>query len=133
MAVGAEATRFNDVDLKAYFVDAYQVKRLGGVVKLTLSPDTNPRVYLLAQYGRSSHRLNYVRSAETASWPDHHTTHTPYWMVGLGLEMDVWKAIFVGVEGDIVKYTSTTLDRLRYYQTNNKKGTALRLRMGVRF
>ena len=132
LGIGAETTRFENESFKEFFVSSYQNNRVGGLLKATLSPDTNPRVYLLAGYGRISHKLEYDHSSIiTASWPTAEKKKAGYWMLGIGLETNVWKSVFVGVEGNVFRYTSTQLKR--YYQTNSKTETSIRLRAGVRF
>lgn len=132
LAVGAEMTRFNDEDLKNFFVSSYKSNRVGGVVKFTLSPNTSPRLYALAGYGRTMHQLNYDHSSIlTRMWPGHDKKNISYWMVGLGLELDVWRSVFVGGEGNILFHQSR--DLARYYKLDSKTETELRVRVGVHF
>lgn len=134
LSVGAEMTRFGDEKLKSAFVSSYESNRMTGLVKLTLSPNTTPRVYVLAGYGRTQHQLNYDHAAhpiDLQSWPGSEKKTIPYWMAGLGVEMNVWKVVFVGLEGNILRHQTTTLPR--FYKTNSKIETALRVRVGVRF
>ena len=132
LSVGAEMTRFEDEKLKPAFVSSYETNRIAGLVKFTLSPNTSPRVYVLAGYGRTEHQLNYDHaSIDMLRWPAHEKKNIPYWMAGLGVEMNVWKIVLVGVEGNILRHQTTELPR--YYKTNSKTETALRVLLGVRF
>jgi len=132
LSVGAEMTQFGDEKMKQAFVSSYEKNRLAGLVKFTLSPNTTPRVYVLAGYGRTAHQLNYDHSTvATLTWPGGEKKNIPYWMAGLGVEADVWKMVFVGLEGNILRHQTTELPR--YYKTDSKTETALRVRAGVRF
>ena len=132
LSVGAEMTQFNEEDLKDFFVSAYKTQRVGGLVKFTLSPNTSPRVYVVGGYGRTTHQLDYVHSfIRTRTWPNHDKKNIPYWLIGLGLEVDVWRNLFVGVEGNLTHHQSTKL--VHYYKTDSNKETTVRVRAGVRF
>lgn len=131
-SIGAEMSEFGDEKLKEAFVSSYETNRIAGLIKLTLSPDTSPRVYVLAGYGRTEHQINYDHSTiVTKKWPAHDKKNIPYWMAGLGVEVDVWKTVFVGLEGNILRHQTTGLPR--YYKTTSRTETALRVRAGVRF
>lgn len=131
LSIGAELTQFGDESLKEAFVSSYEKTRLVGLVKFTLSPNTSPRVYLLAGYGRDKHEINYDHAAMLATWPESDSKTTSFWMLGLGAEVNVWKIVFVGVEGNILRHQTTQLPR--FYQIDSKTETALRVRAGVRF
>ena len=132
MSIGVEMDRFGKKSMPEAFVSSYKTNRVGAVIKFTLSPDTAPRVYALVGYGRTSHRIAYDHSSViTATWPGQEKKNIRYWMLGLGLETDVWKNVFVGIEGNVLRHQTTQL--MRYYQTHSKTETALRLRAGVHF
>ncbi len=134
LSVGAEMTQFGDEKMKRALVSSYETNRLAGVVKFTLSPNTSPRVYALVGYGRTEHQLNYDHTTNpiaTRKWPGSEKKNIPYWMAGLGVEVNLWKVAFVGVEGNIFRHQTTDLPR--YYKTDSKTETALRVRVGVRF
>ena len=132
LAVGAEMTRFNDENLKNYFVSSFKTRRMGALVKVNFSPNTSPRVYALAGYGRTTHQLNYDHSSVmTRAWPGHDKKNISYWMAGLGLEVDVWRGIFVGGEGNVLFHSSK--DLARYYKLDHKTETTVRVRAGIRF
>lgn len=129
LALGAEYTRFFQTDLTAALVDTYRVNRMGGIIKLTLAPNTLPRLYLLAGYGRTVHKLNFARLPGMQWSPIR--KDIPYWLAGLGIEMDVWECVFAGLEGNILWNNNRRLGP--YHQTSSKVDTSLQLRMGVRF
>ena len=132
LAVGAEMTRFNDENLKEYFVSSYKTNRVGALVKFTFTPNTSPRVYAIAGYGHTTHQLNYDHSSIiTRTWPGHDKKNTTYWMAGLGLEVDVWRGLFVGGEGNIVFHSSKNL--ARYYKMDASVERTIQVRVGVRF
>ena len=134
LSVGAEMGQSADQELRAAFVSSYESRRIGGIIKLTLSPNTTPRVYLLAGYGKTSHRLNYDHSVNPialSTWPGSEKKTVPYWMIGVGMEMDVWKALFLGIEGNLLRHQSTQLPR--FYKVDSRIETALRVRVGVKF
>lgn len=125
LSVGAEYTRWGNVSLQQAVVDAYRVSQVGAVFKLTLSPDTNPRLYLVGGYGRSTQRLQF--SAYLSN-----TTYTqPYWMAGLGVETDVYRALFLAAEGNL--YWNRTQYIHPYYKLSGHAYGVLQVRAGVRF
>ena len=128
LAVGAQATRLGDEKL-APFVKEYKVDSVAGVMKLTLSPDTTPCFYLLAGLGKSKHKLTYDHSLPIYGKPVE--KDFSFWMLGLGVETDVWKFIFVGIEGTLTHYNKTQMTA--FYSISSKMQTALHLRAGVRF
>ena len=130
LAVGAEMNRFGSEEL-APAVKEYKVKQWAGIVKLTLSPNTTPRFYVLAGAGKSTHEMTYNRSYGPFSLRPPVEKRFSFWTVGLGLEADVWKTIFVGIEGTLTHYNQTQLKR--FYSLSSKTQTALQLRAGVRF
>lgn len=134
LSVGAEMTQFADENFREAFVSPYESHRIGGLVKLTLSPNTTPRVYLLAGYGKTFHKLNYDHSINPIAmqtWPASEKKDISYWMVGLGVEVDVWKTVFVGGEGNLLRHQATKL--ALFYKTDSQIETVLRVRAGVRF
>ena len=132
LSVGVEMGRFGKKSMPEAFVSSYKTNRMGAVIKFTLSPDTAPRIYALAGFGKTFHQIEYDHSSViTATWPGQEKKNIRYWMAGLGLETDVWKDVFVGIEGNVLRHQTTQL--MRYYQTNSKTETMLRLRAGVHF
>ncbi len=129
LGVGAEGTLFGETDLKEAMVNSYKASRLGAVAKFTLTPDTNPRFYLLAGLGRTTHELNFRRWIGN-TWPSVKKSIS-YWMLGLGVEVSVWQTCFVAAEGSILFNDSTQL--WRYHQIADRREMDVRLRAGVRF
>jgi len=125
LAAGAEYTRLAEVSLSPALVDGYTLSRTGAVVKLTLSPNTNPRFYLLGGYGRSTHRLAF-----TSGTPAYKKAQN-YWKAALGAEVAVYKSIFAAAEGEILWYETASLHTL--YQLSSRMETALQVRAGIRF
>lgn len=132
LSVGAEMTQFGEQEMRAAYISSYEARRIGGLVKFTLSPNTTPRMYLLAGYGKTYHQLEYDHSTViTNTWPGQEKKSIPYWMIGLGVEVDVWKSVFLGAEGNLFHHQTAQLPR--FYQTDSKTETMLRVRAGVRF
>ncbi len=129
LSAGLEYTHFGKTDLVPAFVEAYRASRVGGIVKLTLSPNTYPRLYLIGGYGQTHHKLDF-RPLLGIQWQAV-DKHIPYWMLGLGVETDVWKNVFAGLEGNIYWNQGRTLGRK--HQVDSRVDTAIRLRLGVRF
>lgn len=130
LAVGAEFTSLQQTELLP-MVEKYKTHRTAGVVKLTLSPNTNPRFYLLAGLGKSQHRLEYNRSFRPVRRRAPVDKDFSYWTVALGTEADVWKFIFIAAEGSLLRYSGTKL--ANYYELTSRTETALHLRAGIRF
>lgn len=130
LAVGMEMSRLGNEKL-APAIKEYKVGRVAGIVKLTLSPDTTPRFYLLAGLGKSEHRLTYDRSLPPFRNRLPVEKDFSFWTLGLGMEVDVWKFVFVGAEGTLTHYSKTQLTE--FYALSSKTETALHLRVGVRF
>ncbi len=134
LSVGAEMTRFGDEEIKEAFVSSYETDRIAGLVKLTLSPNTSPRVYVLGGYGRTNHQLKYDHSSMiTRKWPANEKKSISYWMIGVGVEVDVWHGVFVGAEGNYLRHQTTALAHPHFYKTASKSETQVRVRAGVRF
>ncbi len=129
LSVGAEYSRFAKTDLPQTLVDSYQVSRVGGILKLTLAPDTLPRVYVLAGYGRTRHKLEFL-PLPGIHWQPVNTSYM-YWMTGLGMEINVWQGLFAAVEGNLFYNRGRNLGK--FHQTGSKVDTALQIRLGVRF
>lgn len=131
LSVGAEMDRLGDEKLSP-MIKAYRVNRQTGLIKLTLTPNTTPRFYLIGGYGKSEHKLTYedfyfgTRNKRPAITKDLH-----YWTVGLGVEADVWKCLFVGIEGNWVRYNDNQLSAI--FKMSSRVETDVRVRVGLRF
>ncbi len=125
LSAGVDYTRSSKENIPAAWVSSYQETHLGAVVKVTLSPDTNPRFYLLGGYGRSTQRLHFSKFFAPA------TKKQPYWMLGLGMECDIYRALFLAAEGNIYWHNTQYLHS--YYKLSSHATGAVQLRLGVRF
>ena len=130
LAVGAEMNYLGDEKLEPA-VKEYKVNQMEGIIKLTLSPDTTPRFYVLAGMGKSDHKLTYDRSYGPFMKRLPVEKKFDFWTVGVGIEADVWKIIFVGIEGMVTRYKKTQLTE--FYAFSSKTQTSLAGRVGVRF
>ncbi len=130
LAVGMEATHLGEEKL-APAIKEYKANQVAGIVKLTLSPNTTPRFYVLAGVGKSEHKITYDHSYPPFMKRAPVKKDISFWTVGLGVEADVWKFIFVGVEGTLTHYSKTRLTDI--YAFSSKTQTALQLRAGLRF
>lgn len=125
LSAGAEYTRLGKADLEQAWVSSYTLSRMGAVVKLTLSPDTNPRLYLLGGFGRSEHRLEF-----NTMFSSHKKSQT-YWTAGLGVECSVYKPVFVAAEATVHWEKSIYIHPI--YKLSSHAQTELQFRAGVRF
>lgn len=130
LAVGAEMNHLGSEKLKPA-IEEYKVNQVAGIVKLTLSPNTTPRFYMLAGVGKSTHKMTYDRTFLPFSLRPPVEKDFSFWTVGLGVEADVWKMVFVGIEGTLTRYNKTQLTD--WYSLSSKTQTALVVRAGVRF
>ena len=124
LSAGAEYARLAEVSLKPALVDEYTLSRTGAVVKFTLSPNTNPRFYILGGLGKSAHRLTF-----TTTTPSYKKSQN-YWKVALGTEADIYKKLFVAAEGELL--WDNTADVHTLYKLSSRREMALYLRAGVR-
>lgn len=89
-SVGAEGTWF-ETEKGIAMVSAYREKRYGAVGKFTLTPNTQPKVYLLAGAGKTKQEFEYAFSLNEAS-------KTNYFEAAVGIEVALWKGIFLAAE-----------------------------------
>jgi len=129
LALGAEGLHFKKQTFGP-FVKRYEAERVGILAKITLSPDTSPRAYAVLGAGKNFYSLTYGKTMASAHWKKTKKSAS-YVQLGLGLETDIWKAWFIGAEGDIFYGRKTGLGR--YYQTGKTWEALGRLRTGIRF
>jgi len=123
LGLGVEGTWFEeakDID----FVNGYKALRYGIVGKFTLTPSTQPQVYLLAGIGKTKRELDYAFAlSETAK--------THYLLAGIGVEVELWSGIFLALEGygvyDAHKHFS------RFFAINHRLEPGTSFRIGKRF
>lgn len=89
-SLGAEGTRF-ETEKGIAMVSAYREKRYGAVGKFTLTPNTQPKVYVLAGAGKTKRELSYQFSLDESSKMN-------YLEAAIGLEVAVWKGLFLAAE-----------------------------------
>ena len=130
LAVGAELDKLGDEKLDP-MVKSYQVTRQEGVIKLTLSPNTTPRFYIIGGYGKSKHKVQYDHSFFPVRLAPAVTKNWNYWRAGIGLEADVWKWFFVALEGNYIHYAHSELTQL--LKIDSRTETSLQVRLGLRF
>ena len=130
LAVGAEFSKLGGEKFPPV-IETYKISRLAGILKLTLSPNTTPRVYLVGGFGHSKHKLIYDHSYFPVRKYSPVTVGMSFWVAGLGIEVDVWKGIFVGAEGNVVYYSKGQLSEI--FKMSSRTETNLRVRGGVRF
>ena len=59
LGIGVEGTRFQ-TEKEIAFVDSYKMLRYGLISKLTFTPDTQPKVYLLLGAGKTKREFDYA-------------------------------------------------------------------------
>ena len=130
LAVGAEFGKLGGEKFLPV-VESDSGRRWAGILRLPLAPNTAPRVYLVGGFGRSEHKLTYDHSYFPVRKYPPVTVGMNFWTAGLGIEADVWKGIFVGVEGNVVYYSKGQLSEI--FKMSSRTETNLRVRGGVRF
>lgn len=126
LGVGVEGTQFTDEKITP-LVTSYKARQLGVVGKLSLSPNTNPRVYITVGAGKAFYKLRYasmVRRSEDKK-------DITYLTGGLGVEVDVYKSIFFALEGRLFYHTQTELTD--FYALSKKMSFDGRFGLGIRF
>ena len=126
ISLGAEGTLFSAKGIEP-IVHKYDAKRAGILLEYLITPDTNPRVYLLGGGGVTWHHFNFV-----APYRGHnHTRAIPYAMVGAGVEISLWKDLFAAVEGRGVYNRKDNLNL--FYHLSKRWETEGKLLVGIRF
>lgn len=126
ISLGAEGTLFSDKAIDP-IVHKYNAKRVGVLLKYLITPDTNPRVYLLAGGGTTLHHFSFV-----SPYRGHNHTRTiPYTMMGVGVEASVWKNLFAAVEGRAIYNTKDDLNL--FYHLPKRWEMEGKVLIGVRF
>ena len=105
--------------------NTYHHKRYGLVTKWVLTPQTTPRVYLLAGGGTSRREISY-----TSGWW-REQIKKPYWTIGGGLEMGIGRWGYLGLETQALYNEHRKLDA--FSALNNRWEIEVGLRAGVRF
>ena len=126
IALGAEGTLFSDKSIEP-IVRKYNAKRVGVLLKYLITPDTNPRVYLLLGGGITRHRFNFVSPYRG----NDHTRTVSYAMMGAGIETSVWKHLFASVEGRGIYNTKDDLNL--FYHLSKRWEMEGKILLGVRF
>lgn len=126
LGVGVEGTQFADEKLSP-LVTSYKAHQLGIIGKLNLSPNTNPRVYVTVGAGKTFYKLGYASVARRSE----DKRNITYLTGGLGVEIDVWKSLFLALEGRLFYHTQTELTR--FYALSKKISFDGRLGVGIRF
>ena len=122
-SVGAEGTWF-EKEKDIPFVSGYKERRSGIVGKFTLTPDTQPKVYLLTGAGKTKREFTYTFAlTETAK--------TNYFLAAIGLEASIWKGIFLAAEGYGVYNAHTHVSR--FFRQKHRFEPGLSVRAGIRF
>jgi len=123
LSLGAEGTWF-EKEKDIPFVSVAKTHRYGAVAKFTLTPDTQPKVYLLAGAGKTKREFAY-------SFHFSETDTTDYLSLAVGLEAQAWRGIFVAAEGHEMYYAHTL--RSDFFQKKHRWEPGLSVRAGVRF
>ena len=122
LGVGVEGSTFGSHSFPG--ISHYKTRRYGVVVKESLAPDTLPNSYLLAGFGVSKYTLDYTFNFQEKE-------KTNYWMFGAGVEMPLWRQVFIGAELQEFYHTHKSVGSFLRWDSNWE--TELALRAGVRF
>jgi len=126
VAVGVEGTYFHEQSVRP-LIQSYRASRLGVVGKFHLSVDTNPRIYLVAGAGQTSHRLKYISLFEGLDT----TKDIFYGMFGIGTEITLYRSVFMLLEGRALYNKHTQLSR--FYALTKRWESSARIGLGARF
>lgn len=122
LAVGVEGVQFGRENLPAQ--NTYRDKRLGLLTKWILTPDTTPAIYVLLGMGQQDQRVSYQDLWTSKS-------HTRYTQAGLGIDIPVYRYVFIGAEGQLIYHAHQKVDDLLVL--NRRLEYLLSLRVGVKF
>lgn len=125
-AIGAEGTYYRKQSLTP-LLQSYRVHRVGVLGKLHLSPDTNPRIYLVAGAGQTSYQFKYIPTFEDMDT----TKNNFYVMGGVGMEIALYRALFMALEGRFLYNKHVTLSN--FYTLTKRWEEDVRVGVGVRF
>lgn len=104
--------------------NTYRHLYYGAVTKWIVTPQTQPRVYLLLGGGISRRKLSYA-----GMWA--HSVRAKYVTAGIGTEVDIWKSGYIGLETQARYNTHRTLDN--FTALERRLEVILGLRAGLRF
>ena len=125
-SIGAEGSLFFSQSL-APVVDKYKATRAGVLLKYLATPNTNPRVYLLAGAGATFHQFHFKPAYRG---PDH-TRRIAYLAAGAGIEINVWENVFAALEGRVLYNTQRNLNF--YYGLSKQWESEGKLLIGLHF
>ncbi len=105
-------------------LDSYQSRYLEGLGKVTLTPQTSPRSYLLIGGGVLYREVDYFED-----WTD--SSSSPYLTFGWGIETDIGSLWFCGLElrGNYLLTSPSNT----YFYFSTRWEAAVHLRTGLRF
>jgi len=121
LAFGLEGTDFRTRHTSE--ISRFRTRQIQALVKFTLTPNTQPAVYVLAGAGRNYHSFDY-----TFNWSE--TAHTSYLFNGIGMELRVYKTIFTAAEWDVLYHLHT---RMGSFCHGNRHEQVIAGRVGIRF
>lgn len=123
LGVGVEGVSFFPASASPV-VDKYKVRRGGIVGKVVAGKEVPVRPYGLVAAGFSRREVMY-----TFNWTQHHSAH--YVALGVGVEMDMSSAIFVGAEVRGIYNTSAEIGR--FVRLESRREMEVSLCWGLRF
>lgn len=123
LALGVEGTSFGN-EKSIPYVSHFKQSRYGVVGKLTLTPDTQPKVYVLIGAGKTKRKFEYEFSFTEE-------TKTNYMMAAIGIEIALWKEIFIAAEAYGVYNGHRHISR--FFEQNHRFEPGLMGRLGIRF
>ena len=122
LAAGAEGSWFSAKDLGP--TGTLRFTRYGLLTRWTLTPHMKPSVYALLGGGVNQHKLHYA-----GMWG--HTKSGAYGLLGLGVEVPVYRTIFLAAEIQGVYNFQRRLDD--FARLSHRLERQMMLRGGVRF
>ena len=124
-AVGVEGTVFSSQSIKPV-AEKYNAKRVGVLLKYLVTPNTNPRVYLLLGGGITRHHFNF-----NPVYRGDQTRQVAYGALGAGIEIDIWKNLFAALEGRVTYNKHRDLNS--YYELSKRWESEGKLLIGLHF
>lgn len=122
VGIGAEGMQFGRKNLPGQ--NTYRDRRVGLLTKWILTPDTTPSLYVLVGVGRQEQQVSYQNV-----WTS--TSHTRYTQAGLGVDIPLYRYLFVGAEGQMIYHARQDVDNLLVL--NRRLEYIFSLHLGVRF
>lgn len=127
LGVGGEGIWFK-TEKGIPMVPQYKMRRYGLITKWVLTPDTQPRAYLLLGMGNTKREFHYQFSP---FYQYTETNKSSYGLAGAGLEVTMWRNLFLA--GEIQLLYNQHKHVSEFFRLHSRFETGASLRAGLRF